>query len=355
MTKRCLILLLILILPLSCAAEGLLSPETEPEELGEFDLAPSEPDDTTAPEGMADPTPLPTLEPGSLNYPEDKITFEDEIWTVLTRQWGLSDFQAAGLMSSLYLESAFSPYNAQSVVGLDDRGRYKFKARDGVGFGLCQWTTSARKSALQRYAVEHGDTNLVWDFDIQMGFMRQDINLAALAATKTLYDATEWAVMHFERPNQAYENSWPGSRYAIALQIFETHANRPYDEPAPAFSILNAEGDDLSNGFILDTFAELSVSSNYYWRLDAPDWLSVECRDYYAPDAWEERACGYSGETTLRLRRSRLPLLREGELRFEIYTGDRAVRTVPLAYTGATLPEALFGLVGFALKLAQPL
>ena len=89
----------------------------------------------------------------SRHYPKDKINFEDEIWKILTAKWGLADFQAAGLMSSIQAESSFSPYNAQGMGGPDDRGKYLYSTRDSVGFGLCQWTSSGRKAALQHGIV----------------------------------------------------------------------------------------------------------------------------------------------------------------------------------------------------------
>ena len=159
------------------------------------------------------PTPTPTKEPEkappwytSVNYPKDKINFEKEIWTILTDKWGLQDFQAAGLMSSIQAESSFSPYNAQGIGGPDDRGKYLYDTRDAVGFGLCQWTSSGRKAALMNLAVSRGGEKLVWDFDTQMAFMRQELDMKTLKATKTLYEAAEWTVMRYERPSQRYSN-----------------------------------------------------------------------------------------------------------------------------------------------------
>lgn len=350
--KRLLIttlLLLVLAIPAvseEIATEATFAPEAElAPEATEFALA-AEPEPAQTPVEELQLTPTPTLEPGSMNYPADKVNFEGEIWSILTRRWGLNDFQASGLMSSLYLESSFCPYNAQNHTGIDDRGHYTFRTGDGVGFGLCQWTTKARKSGLQKYAVEHGDPNLVWDFDIQMGYMTQDINLPGLKATESLYDATEWAVLHFERPSQKYANSWPGSRYEIALQIYEAHVGRPYEEPELSFEV---SADALS----LDEGCEFTVTSNYYWRLRAPDWLEIECISPYDPETWESYPCGYAGETSVRLRRKSLPWVRDWEARFEIYNTDKVVRAVPLAYTGKTAPEVAFELVLWILRVTK--
>ena len=96
-----------------------------------LDLETPELDPTKVPEPTR--TPEPTKEPEvkppwytSANYPKDKINFEKEIWTILTEKWGLKDFQAAGLMSSIQAESSFCPYNAQGIGGSDDRGEYLY-------------------------------------------------------------------------------------------------------------------------------------------------------------------------------------------------------------------------------------
>ena len=80
------------------------------------------PSTTASPEKKSDRTPWLT----SYNYPKDKIDFENEIWAILTGKWGLKDYQAAGLMSSIQAESSFCPYNAQGG-GPDDRGKYEYK------------------------------------------------------------------------------------------------------------------------------------------------------------------------------------------------------------------------------------
>ena len=341
--KNAMLIALALLLPLAGLAEGLTDELDEvPGEVGEYVLPAPEPTADASPMPTAAQTPLPTLEPGSINYSRDKINFESEIWAILTRNWGLADFQAAGLMSSIYAESSFCPYNAQGFSGIDNRDKYEFKARDSVGFGLCQWTDASRKSGLYRYAAAHGDANLVWDFDIQMGYMKREIDMNALKNTESLYEATEWAVLWYERPNQAYENSWPGSRYAIARQIFAAHTGKPYEEPELAFALLDADGKSVGDGFALAGDARLTIRSNYYWRLkcDKP-WLNIQRGQLYEPEAWETCQCGYFGDTELRLRALVPPISRKARLRLSVYCDGGVVQTVSVTYTGQTLPEAL--------------
>ena len=328
-------LLLALMLAMPGLSETLpAGEEAVPGEVEEFELDAPDTAPEADPESTVKVAPMPTLEPGSINYPDDKVNFEGEIWVILTRRWGLTDFQAAGLMSSIFAESSFCPYNAQNRDGVDNRRNYRFSTGDGVGFGLCQWTSPGRKDALRRYAKEHGDANLVWDFDIQMGYMFEEMDVRALKAAQTLYDATEWAVLRYERPNQAYENSWPGRRYDIALQIFRNHTGKAYEEPESTFAVRAEDGSDAAEGMILSEEGALTVTGNYYWRLEKPVWLEVTCPELYQPEEWGECTCGYAGETPLKLRIIVPPLLPSGELRFTIYHDGRETVRVPFTYTG---------------------
>lgn len=341
---------LLLALPFVCNAEAppaevVESPapvDDTPAELAPFEIVETEPEPEATPVPEAEQTPLPTLEPGSQNYDAGKVVFEGEIWSILTRRWGLTDWQTAGLMSSLYAESSFCPYNAQSVAGIDDRGKYEYRVGDAVGFGLCQWTSAGRKGALRDYAVDHGDANLVWDFDIQMGYMRNEINLDALKATETLYDATEWAVMVFERPNQNYKNSWPGSRYDIARRIYRAHTGKDYKEPRLRFRTRDGNGGRMPEVLGIDGEAAMRVESNFYWRLTrVPSWLVIERSSPETPDKWERRPCGYAGGTALRFSIARVPALRDATLVFEIYRGGHKYKALRVRYTGPSVAEVL--------------
>lgn len=324
-----------------------------PAELGEVDLfSPEAYGEAIAPE--PEPTEPPAAEKKrkgipwytSFNYPEDKIFFEDEIWSILTCSWGLEDFQAAGLMGSIYAESSFCPYNAQRHESVDDRGKYRYRAGDGVGFGLCQWTSSGRKAGLAALAERHGSDELVWDFDVQMEFLKGELDFEALRATKTLYDAAEWAVLRYERPNQKSAHSWPGTRYEYARRIYGDHAGREYDEPKLAFAV-DFDGEASPEGFLLDADGEgavLTVASNYYWRLSQRDssldgWLGVEAADFYHPEQTVECVCGYAceGEKPLTLTVLEPPLPGETlvtTLRFEAFRGDHEVIELPVSVTG---------------------
>ena len=353
MKRRIAMLALALLLGLSARAEEVFSAPVDepPAEVEPFELF--APDATATPEITPAPTAAPqvpaTLAPTSQNYPEDKVDFEDEIWKRLTKRWKLADYQAAALLSSIAAESGCCPYNAEHTRDADDRERYAFSAGDGIGFGLCQWTFPERKRALYDFAVSMGGENLVWDFDVQMRFMRGEIDFAALTATANLYEATEWVVLAYERPNQRYRNSWPGTRYAIALRLYERHAGKPYAEPALRFVAATPDGQSASEGVEMDgDGGALVVASNYYWRVSADvDWLDVRSPRADDPAQSEPCRCGYArdGAKMLALAAKRLPPTRDACLRFEIFCGSPVAWTIPVRYTGETLPEHLTALL----------
>ena len=278
----------------------------------------------------------------------DKTDFSNEIWSVLTKQWGLSAMHAAAVMGNIEAESSYSPYNSQSHVGLDDRTKYEFKTDDGIGFGLCQWTASSRKLGLLNYAKSKGNADLVWDFDTQMEYLKSELNLTKLQSFTSLYEATEWFVLWFEKPSQAYSNSWPGTRYAKALYAYKKQMGKDYSEPAVSFSVKRNGVDvtsacKLTDNMAVSSTASIVVKSNYYWRLSQENstvngWLTITCPKLYYPSQTVNCECGYAGETTLTLKVNKVPAVGQSystTLVFELYQNNRIIKKVPitLAYT----------------------
>lgn len=115
----------------------------------------------------------------------DKATNTAAVYNYLTKTMGLNTAAACGVMININAESAMSPINLQntynSSLGLSDeeytsrvdkgKGAYKtgsgtsknFKS-DSAGYGLCQWTSSGRKTNLLSRAVSSnrsiGDINM---------------------------------------------------------------------------------------------------------------------------------------------------------------------------------------------------
>lgn len=84
------------------------------------------------------------------------------IWRRLVAA-GYSEEQAAGVLGNLEQESGFSPTADQYGRGLSD----------GNGYGIAQWTFTARQGPLRKYAQQHGGSYK--DLDMQVGFMLKEM------------------------------------------------------------------------------------------------------------------------------------------------------------------------------------
>ena len=116
------------------------------------------------------------------------------IYNYLTKTMGLNKAAACGVMININAESAMSPINLQntynSKFGLSDtaytnavnkgKGSYKtssgrsqnFKTDSG-GYGLCQWTSSGRKTNLLNRALS--EKKSIGDINMQLGFLNTEL------------------------------------------------------------------------------------------------------------------------------------------------------------------------------------
>lgn len=116
------------------------------------------------------------------------------IYNYLTQTMGLNTAAACGVMTNLNAESAMSPINLQntynSSLGLSDqeytdrvnagKGAYKTKSgtaknfkTDSAGYGLCQWTSSGRKTNLLNSAINSGAS--IGDINMQLAFLNSEL------------------------------------------------------------------------------------------------------------------------------------------------------------------------------------
>ena len=292
----------------------------------------------------------------SINYPYSKVDFSDEIWATLTSSpWNLSAVHAAAIMGNIEAESGYCPYNSQSYSGADDRTKYTFSSTDGSGFGLCQWTSSGRKAGLLSYATNKGSADLVWDFDTQMEYLKSELDISTLQSYTSLYEATEWFDIQFEKPDQSEANSWPGKRYAKALAAYKKYTGVAYTEPALNFSVTHGGTNVITNtGYKMNHNAaegatgKLVVTSNYYWRLTQVNetvsgWVGITCPKLYYPNKTVNCVCGYAGTTTLTLKVNKVPAVGQTystTLVFEIYQNSHVTKKVPVTLTYTASEES---------------
>lgn len=116
------------------------------------------------------------------------------IYNYLTQTMGLNTAAACGVMTNLNAESAMSPTNLQntynSSFGLSDqeytdrvnagKGAYKTKAgksknykTDSAGYGLCQWTSSGRKTNMLSSAISGKKS--IGDINMQLAFLNSEL------------------------------------------------------------------------------------------------------------------------------------------------------------------------------------
>ncbi len=176
------------------------------------------------------------------------------------RAAGLSIAGACAVLGNIAAESSLVPNIAQRGMTTlsDEQYTAKFdKApdsciRDGVGYGLCQWTFWSRKQALWSFAHSRGKS--VGDMDSQIDFLLYELEedypglLDFLCRTDDMYSAAERFCKEFERP--AVNNV--DTRYAFA-QDFEARFEQTEPDAAPWFppdiSVLVLQAVLVGNGY----------------------------------------------------------------------------------------------------------
>jgi hypothetical protein len=176
------------------------------------------------------------------------------------REAGLTHAGACGMLGNLMAESSLRTNNAQDgMTSLSDAGyTEKFDSdpvscyKDGVGYGLAQWTLWTRKKALAEFANSRGVS--IADEDMQVDFavheLRTDFSglFSFLCQTDDMYAATDRICREFERP--AVNNVV--KRYELA-QVFDRDLRdaRPVEAPyfPPDLSILILQTVLVGNGY----------------------------------------------------------------------------------------------------------
>lgn len=136
------------------------------------------------------------------NYPD----VESYVYDYMTKKWGLTRAQAAGIMGNIQAESGFKATNAEDSYGYrgSENPEYinRYNVKDGVGWGICQWTYHTRKQGLLDYANSKGTD--VGDLETQLEFLYKELSsgkvLENIKKTTTVQEATEVFMKQFERP-----------------------------------------------------------------------------------------------------------------------------------------------------------
>lgn len=143
-------------------------------------------------------------------------TNEEKIWNYLKSK-GLNGYGCAGLMGNIFAESGLNSKNMQnsyeSKLGYNDttyttavdNGTYTNFVRDGVGYGICQWTYWSRKQNLLNYAKSVGKS--IGDLEMQLDFMWKELSegystsvLSVLKTATSILQASNVVLTKYERP-----------------------------------------------------------------------------------------------------------------------------------------------------------
>lgn len=151
----------------------------------------------------------------------------------LMRQ-GLTIEGVYGMMANIYCESGFRANNAQNScmtkLGMTDEtytakvnsGEYKDFVVDRIGYGICQWTSSGRKSGLLNYAKEQNKS--IADETLQLNYLIKELKTSykavfnILTISHDISECAKYVMIKFERPaNQSNENQNKRASYGIQL------------------------------------------------------------------------------------------------------------------------------------------
>lgn len=189
----------------------------------------------------------------------------DSIYSQLIKS-GLSTAGACGLMGNLQAESSLVSNIAQrGMTSLtDEQYTLKFDLepencyRDGVGYGLAQWTYWSRKKALSEFVNALGVS--VGDESGQIKFIVHELRTdypalySFLCTTEDLYTAADRVCREYERP--AVNNVQ--TRYEFAKKLYALYSE-PQKEPAqdepyypPDVTILTLQALLVGNGYTVE-------------------------------------------------------------------------------------------------------
>ena len=176
---------------------------------------------------------------------------------------GFNRFAISAILANWYHESVLDPGNAQNsymnALHMTDEQytksvdagtwihptKVKPFSEDGIGYGLAQWTSAGRKTALFNYARKMGKS--ISDIDIQLDFFKIEITSSSY---KSLYkklmtsaDPKQLAIdfmVYYERPTSVNNTDARNARAATAEEFYkryftQSHATSSYIMSATTF------------------------------------------------------------------------------------------------------------------------
>lgn len=163
---------------------------------------------------------------------------EKEIYEFLLSITG-NAYGAAGIMGNLYAESGLKSNNLQNTgnkkLGMTDEefcaaynsGAYTNFAKDSIGFGLAQWTSSGRKQSLANFMKSHAVP--IEDCKTQLLFLYEELKtgykttLIRCQNARSIREASDAFCKGFERPKDQSEKAF-AKRASYGQKFFDKYA-----------------------------------------------------------------------------------------------------------------------------------
>lgn len=142
-------------------------------------------------------------------------TNAEKIWNYLFGK-GLPECAVFGLVGNMYAESGLLPNNLQdsyekrlgytdaTYTAAVDNGAYRNFASDAAGYGLCQWTSAARKQGL--YDLAESNRKSIADMETQLDWLWKELCspyksvLDGIMSSASIRAASDIILTKFERP-----------------------------------------------------------------------------------------------------------------------------------------------------------
>lgn len=183
------------------------------------------------------------------------LTNVEKIWNFLIKNYE-NPFGVAGLMGNLYAESGLNPQNLQNTyekkLGLSDAeytkavdaGTYSNFAKDAAGYGLAQWTYSARKLNLLNYTKSKNVS--IGDLDAQLEFLVKEMAgytavVKAIKEAKSVKEASDVVLTKYERPADQSDNT-KNKRASYGQKYYDQFVKKEENQVADYSKYINSTG-----------------------------------------------------------------------------------------------------------------
>jgi hypothetical protein len=170
-------------------------------------------------------------------------------------QKGLADFQSAGIIGNLMAESNVDPTAQQD-------GSNRSVPKNGVGFGIAQWTYTDRQGPLVDYADSLSQP--VNTLPVQLGYLWKELTgpyasvLKDLKSSKTVEQATGIILNDFEAPAERTQNMITRTKFARDV------LSRYGGNPAAVNTVVNTNSSCISgSGAVAGSVVQTALK--YAW------------------------------------------------------------------------------------------